>query len=70
MAGGAGHTASLGATRDTRRYEEREAVRAGHRAVRGTGPVQVREIRRISAYETTDPQVITAEHVVVGALLA
>ncbi|MFF9347034.1 nuclear transport factor 2 family protein [Streptomyces sp. NPDC014734] len=50
------------------RYEGREAVRAGYRAAWGTSPVQVQEVRRVSAYETADPGVIVAEHVVVGTL--
>ncbi|MFF1398846.1 nuclear transport factor 2 family protein [Streptomyces sp. NPDC058287] len=50
------------------RYEGREAVRAGYRAAWGTSPVQVQEVRRIAAYETADPGVIIAEHVVVGTL--
>ncbi|MEV6793614.1 nuclear transport factor 2 family protein [Streptomyces sp. NPDC051320] len=50
------------------RYEGREAVRAGYRAAWGAGPVQVQEIRKVAAYETTDPEVIIAEHVVVGSL--
>ncbi len=49
-------------------YEGREAVRAGYRAAWGTSPVQVQEVRKIAAYETTDPEVIIAEHVVVGTL--
>lgn len=52
------------------RYEGREAVRAGYRAAWGAGPVQVREVRRIAAYETADPAVLVAEHVVVGTLPA
>ncbi|MFF2406425.1 nuclear transport factor 2 family protein [Streptomyces sp. NPDC058092] len=50
------------------RYEGREAVRAGYRAAWGTSPVQVQEVRKIAAYETADPEVIIAEHVVVGTL--
>ncbi|MER5178114.1 nuclear transport factor 2 family protein [Streptomyces sp. NPDC002896] len=52
------------------RYEGREEVRAGYRAAWGASPVQVMEIRNVSACETTDPEVIIAEHVVVGALPA
>ncbi|MFE7116118.1 nuclear transport factor 2 family protein [Streptomyces sp. NPDC057654] len=50
------------------RYEGREAVRAGYRAAWGASPVQVEEVRKTAAYETTDPEVIIAEHVVVGTL--
>ncbi|WTO57953.1 nuclear transport factor 2 family protein [Streptomyces sp. NBC_00272] len=50
------------------RYEGREAVRAGYRAAWGASPAQVQEVRRIAAYETADPEVIIAEHVVVGTL--
>ncbi|MGV5032325.1 nuclear transport factor 2 family protein [Streptomyces sp. NRAIS4] len=50
------------------RYEGREAVRAGYRAAWGASPAQVLEVRRIAAYETADPDVIIAEHVVVGTL--
>ncbi|MFI9781468.1 nuclear transport factor 2 family protein [Streptomyces sp. NPDC051956] len=50
------------------RYEGREAVRAGYRAAWGASPAQVKEIRKIAAYETADPEVIIAEHVVVGTL--
>ncbi|WP_328583833.1 nuclear transport factor 2 family protein [Streptomyces sp. NBC_00370] len=50
------------------RYEGREAVRAGYRAAWGASPVQVEEIRKTAAYETADPEVIIAEHVVVGTL--
>ncbi|MCX5084165.1 nuclear transport factor 2 family protein [Streptomyces sp. NBC_00401] len=50
------------------RYEGREAVRAGYRAAWRASPVHVQEVRRIAAYETGDPEVIIAEHVVVGTL--
>ncbi|MEV2211203.1 nuclear transport factor 2 family protein [Streptomyces sp. NPDC050997] len=50
------------------RFEGREAVRAGYRAAWGASPAQVQEVRRISAHETADPEVIIAEHVVVGTL--
>ncbi|MFI5773793.1 nuclear transport factor 2 family protein [Streptomyces sp. NPDC051658] len=50
------------------RYEGREAVRAGYRAAWGASPVQVQEVRKIAAYETADPEVIIAEHVVMGTL--
>ena len=49
-------------------FEGREAVRAGYRAAWGASPVQVEEVRRVAAYETADPEVIVAEHVVVGTL--
>lgn len=49
-------------------YEGREAVRAGYRAAWGASPVQVEEIRKIAVHETADPEVIIAEHVVVGTL--
>ncbi|NNN37847.1 nuclear transport factor 2 family protein [Streptomyces sp. S3(2020)] len=50
------------------RYEGREAVRAGYRVVWGGSPVRVDEIRKVAAYETVEPGVIVAEHVVVGSL--
>jgi len=45
-------------------------VRAGYRAAWGSSPVQVDEVRRIAVYETADPGVVIAEHVVVGSLPA
>ncbi|MEL5957879.1 nuclear transport factor 2 family protein [Streptomyces sp. CLV115] len=50
------------------RYEGREAVRAGYGAAWGASPVRVQEVRKIAVYETTDPEVIIAEHVVLGTL--
>ncbi|MFI2205439.1 nuclear transport factor 2 family protein [Streptomyces sp. NPDC020192] len=50
------------------RFEGREAVRAGYRAAWGASPAQVAEIRQVAAYETADPDVLVAEHVVVGTL--
>lgn len=50
------------------RYEGREAVRAGYRAAWGASPARMQEVRRIAAYETADPEVIIAEHLVVGTL--
>ncbi|GGW70561.1 hypothetical protein GCM10010503_54750 [Streptomyces lucensis JCM 4490] len=50
------------------RFEGREAVRAGYRAAWGAGPARVEEIRRVAAYETAEPGVIVAEHVVVGTV--
>ncbi|MEU9205181.1 nuclear transport factor 2 family protein [Streptomyces sp. NPDC048332] len=50
-------------------FEGREAVRAGYRAAWST-PVRVEEVRRVAAYETADPEVVVAEHVVVGTLPA
>jgi ketosteroid isomerase-like protein len=52
------------------RFEGREAVRAGYRAAWGASPARVEEIRRIATYETTEPGVIVAEQVVVGAVPA
>ncbi len=49
-------------------HEGREAVRAGYRAAWGASPARVQEVRRIAAYDTADPEVIIAEHVVVGTL--
>jgi ketosteroid isomerase-like protein len=49
-------------------FEGREAVRAGYRAAWSAGPAQVQEVRRVAAYETADPEVIIAEHVVRGTL--
>ncbi|NEC63811.1 nuclear transport factor 2 family protein [Streptomyces sp. SID9727] len=50
------------------RFEGREAVRAGYRAVWGASPAEVREVRRIAVHEAAEPGVIVAEHVVVGVL--
>ncbi|MER5718957.1 nuclear transport factor 2 family protein [Streptomyces sp. NPDC002132] len=50
------------------RFEGREAVRAGYRAAWDASPAKVQEVRRIAAHETADPEVIVAEHVVVGTL--
>ncbi|GAA3019778.1 hypothetical protein JCM13580A_56040 [Streptomyces drozdowiczii] len=50
------------------RYEGREAVRTGYGAVWGASPVRIDEVRTVSSYETADPEVIVAEHVVVGRL--
>ncbi|MFJ8783461.1 nuclear transport factor 2 family protein [Streptomyces sp. NPDC102476] len=50
------------------RFEGREAVRAGYRAAWGASPAEVQEVRRVAAYETADPEVIIAEHVVRGTL--
>lgn len=50
------------------RFEGREAVRAGYRAAWGATPAQVKEVRTVATYETADPEVIVAEHVVVGTL--
>ncbi|MEW1892456.1 MULTISPECIES: nuclear transport factor 2 family protein [unclassified Streptomyces] len=52
------------------RYEGREAVRTGYRAVWGASPVRIDEVRTVSAYGTDDPEVIVAEHVVAGTLPA
>ncbi|WUS95892.1 nuclear transport factor 2 family protein [Streptomyces sp. NBC_00708] len=52
------------------RYEGREAVRAGYRAVWGASPVRIDEVRTVSSYETADPEVIVAEHAVVGTVPA
>ncbi|WP_405710422.1 MULTISPECIES: nuclear transport factor 2 family protein [unclassified Streptomyces] len=52
------------------RYEGREAVRAGYRAAWGASPAQMLEVRKIATYETDDPEVIIAEHVVVGTVAA
>ncbi|MEU2249506.1 nuclear transport factor 2 family protein [Streptomyces sp. NPDC019224] len=52
------------------RYEGREAVRAGYRAAWGASPVRIDEVRTVSSYETADPEVIIAEHVVAGTLPA
>ncbi|MBY8341912.1 nuclear transport factor 2 family protein [Streptomyces spinosirectus] len=51
-------------------FEGREAVRAGYRAAWGASPAEVQEVRRVAAYETVDPGLIVAEHVVVGTLPA
>jgi len=51
-------------------FEGREAVRAGYRAAWGASPARVEEVRRVAAHETADPEVIVAEHVVVGTLPA
>jgi ketosteroid isomerase-like protein len=50
------------------RYEGREAVREGYRAAWGASPARVERIRKICVHGTADPEVIVAEHVVVGSL--
>ncbi|MEU9913685.1 nuclear transport factor 2 family protein [Streptomyces sp. NPDC051001] len=50
------------------RYDGREAVRAGYRAAWGGSPARVDEIRKVAAYESAEPGVIVAEHVVVGSV--
>ncbi|MFF7365944.1 nuclear transport factor 2 family protein [Streptomyces sp. NPDC008125] len=52
------------------RFEGRAAVRAGYRAAWGAGEARVREVRRIAVHETADPDVLIAEHVVVGTVAA
>ncbi|MFF9085316.1 nuclear transport factor 2 family protein [Streptomyces sp. NPDC014991] len=49
-------------------FEGREALRAGHRAAWGAGPARVREIRQVAVLGSADPEVLVAEHVVVGTL--
>ncbi|WP_234343374.1 nuclear transport factor 2 family protein [Streptomyces sp. NRRL F-5123] len=51
-------------------FEGREAVRAGYRASWSASPVRVEEIRRIAVHQTTDPEVIVAEQVVLGTVPA
>ncbi|MFJ2234322.1 nuclear transport factor 2 family protein [Streptomyces sp. NPDC087859] len=52
------------------RYDGREAVRAGYQVAWGASPARVDEIRKVAAYETTEPGVIVAEHVVAGSVLS
>ncbi|MFE4334652.1 nuclear transport factor 2 family protein [Streptomyces sp. NPDC056831] len=50
------------------RYERREEVRAGYRRAWGAGPVPVEAVEDMEIHDTADPEVITGEHVVVGAV--
>jgi uncharacterized protein len=48
------------------RYQGREEVRAGYRAIWGASPARPQEIRDVVVHESTDPEVITVEQVVTG----
>ncbi|WP_406317712.1 nuclear transport factor 2 family protein [Streptosporangium sp. NBC_01639] len=48
------------------RFEGREKIRAGYRAMWGASPARVEEIRNVVTYQATDPEVIVVEHEVVG----
>ncbi|MDT0341570.1 nuclear transport factor 2 family protein [Streptomyces litchfieldiae] len=48
------------------RFEGREAVRAGYRQLWGATAVRARSVREVAVHETTDPQVIIAEQVVLA----
>ncbi|MEU5538862.1 nuclear transport factor 2 family protein [Streptomyces sp. NPDC020362] len=50
------------------RYQGREEVRAGYRAVWGASPAQPQEITEVAIHENTDPEVIIAEHVITGTV--
>ncbi|ONK11363.1 nuclear transport factor 2 family protein [Streptomyces sp. MP131-18] len=49
-----------------KRLEGREAVRAGYRTMWDAMPVRATSIREVAVHETTDPQVIIAEQVVLA----
>ncbi len=49
-----------------RRFEGREAVRAGYRTMWNASPARAASIREVAVHETTDPQVIIAEQVVLA----
>ncbi|MFI0898359.1 nuclear transport factor 2 family protein [Streptomyces sp. NPDC020983] len=51
-------------------FEGREAVRAGYRAAWDASPVRVEEIRRTAVHQTTNPEVIVAEQVVLATVPA
>ncbi|MFF5211882.1 nuclear transport factor 2 family protein [Streptosporangium sp. NPDC000396] len=50
------------------RFEGREEIRAGYRAIWDASPAQVEEIRDVVTYETTDSEVIVVEHEVLGTV--
>ncbi|MEF9887127.1 nuclear transport factor 2 family protein [Streptomyces sp. P9-A4] len=50
------------------RYEGREEVRTGYRALWGASPAQPREIREVAVHGSTDPEVIVVEQVVSGTV--
>ncbi|MER6381941.1 nuclear transport factor 2 family protein [Streptomyces sp. NPDC001250] len=50
------------------RYQGREEVRAGYRALWGASPAQPQEIREVAVHQSTDPEVITVEQLVTGTV--
>ncbi|MFB7596980.1 nuclear transport factor 2 family protein [Streptomyces sp. NPDC056160] len=50
------------------RYQGREEVRAGYRALWGASPVRPEHIHETAVHESTDPEVITVEQTVTGTL--
>ncbi|MBP0459758.1 nuclear transport factor 2 family protein [Streptomyces montanisoli] len=50
------------------RYQGREEVRAGYRAIWGASPARPQEIREVAVHPSTDPEVITVEQVVTGTV--
>jgi ketosteroid isomerase-like protein len=50
------------------RYQGREEVRAGYRAVWGASPAQPQEIREVVVHQSTDSEVITVEQTVTGTV--
>ncbi|WP_326806535.1 nuclear transport factor 2 family protein [Streptomyces sp. NBC_01186] len=50
------------------RYQGREEVREGYRAIWGASQAQPQEIREVAVHESTDPEVITVEQVVTGTV--
>lgn len=50
------------------RYQGREEVRAGYRALWGASPARPEAVREVAVHESTDPEVITVEQTVTGTL--
>ncbi|MGW0081649.1 nuclear transport factor 2 family protein [Streptomyces sp. NPDC003393] len=50
------------------RYQGREEVRAGYRALWGASPARAESIREVAVHESTDPEVITVEQTVAGTV--
>ncbi|MER5639829.1 nuclear transport factor 2 family protein [Kitasatospora sp. NPDC002227] len=49
-------------------YRGREEIRAGYAAAWGASPARPTEIREVAVHESTDPEVLTVEQLVVGTL--
>ncbi|MGC0422666.1 nuclear transport factor 2 family protein [Embleya sp. AB8] len=50
------------------RYVGRERIRAGYAAIWGASPTRVHRIEQVAVHDTTDPEVLIAEHVAIGAV--
>jgi ketosteroid isomerase-like protein len=50
------------------RFEGREQIRAGYKAIWGATPARVEEIRDVVTHEAADPEVIVVEHVTMGTV--